>query len=119
MNLICVRFQREGFHKWDNAPDNRAYLRETHRHVFHVEAQVEVHTDEREIEFHDLLCFCKQKFPQGHRGNLGGQSCETLARKLVEEIREAYPKRMVKVSVFEDGEVGAIVRIDVPVHRSQ
>ena len=82
------------------------YLGNSHRHLFYVEAQVEVKHDDREIEFHDLLDFCKSHFFSGEMGPL---SCEMLARDLRQQIVTAYPGRKVIVSVFEDNEVGAIV----------
>lgn len=40
-----------------------------------------------------------------------GKSCETMANDLEEAISEKWDGRGVKVSVFEDGEVGAIVSV--------
>ena len=42
-------------------------------------------------------------------GELGGASCEQVARALCEGVTRRYPGRRVTVSVFEDGEVGARV----------
>lgn len=106
MTEVIVRFTREGFHRWADAPEHRIYLRETHRHLFYVEASLEVFADDREVEFHDFLDFCQLHFPSGDFGN---QSCEMLARGLVEKITRQYPNRRVSVGVFEDGEVGARV----------
>jgi hypothetical protein len=103
---IIVRFAVEGFHQWSDATSRRDYLRALHRHLFHVEASVEVTADDREIEFHDFLDFCRAVFPGG---NMGGQSCEMMARGLVEKITRHYGQRRVTVAVFEDGEVGARV----------
>lgn len=65
---------------------------------------MEVRHEEREIEYHDLLDFCKGHFPGG---DMGTQSCETMARTLATKIAVRYPKRQITVSIFEDGEVGA------------
>lgn len=104
--VAIVRFQKEGFHMWSDAPPARSYLAQRHRHMFHVEAQIALKHDEREIEFHDFLDFCKANFPGGE---LGSQSCETMARKLIDLIYRKWPYRAISVSVFEDSEVGAIV----------
>ena len=106
MAEVIVRFQVEGFHRWPDATPARAYLAQRHRHMFHVEASIDVSHDDREIEFHDLLDFCRVHFPGGE---LGSQSCEQMAAGLAHEITRAYPGRRVMVSVFEDGEVGARV----------
>lgn len=103
---IEVHFQVEGWHNWEGAPTHRAYLATTHRHLFYVTASVEVRQDDREIEFHDFLDFCKENFKGGQ---LGGQSCEMMARGLLEKITARFEGRAVIVKVFEDGEVGAVV----------
>ena len=100
-----IRFEVEGFHKWPDAPYSRAYLNQPHRHVFKVEARIQLRHNEREIEFHDFLDYCKGNFPHG---DLGSMSCETLAEDLLNKITLTYPNRSVRVSVFEDGENGAI-----------
>jgi hypothetical protein len=102
--FVTVRYQVEGFHCWPDAPEHLAYLRARHRHLFHVEAKVEVFADDREIEFHDLLRFCKAHFAGGE---LGSWSCERMASHLADNITARFPGRAVTVSVFEDGEVGA------------
>lgn len=103
---VVIRFVQEGFHRWVNAPELRAYLAQRHRHLFHVEVALQVFDEDREVEFHDLLDFCKAAFPTG---DFGGRSCETLAKDLQNTITCRYPNRQVIVSVFEDGEVGARV----------
>ena len=104
--FAIVRYRAEGFHFWQDAPDSRKYLRERHRHMFHVEAKVEVAHEEREIEYHDLLDFCRATFNGGEQW---GRSCESMAKDLAKKIATRWPGRDVVVSVFEDGEVGATV----------
>lgn len=100
-----VRFSVEGFHNWPEATGRRSYLADRHRHVFGVEVVIELRHNERDIEFHDFLDFCKTSFPSGE---LGGASCETLATDLAQKITAAYSGRAVKVTVLEDGENGSI-----------
>jgi len=105
--LATVRFTSEGLHQWLGAPKNRYYLAFPHRHLFHVEAQVQVFHDDREIEFQDLLDFCLGVFPSG---DLGTSSCEMLAKGLFSKLVSRYgADRYICVSVFEDGEMGATV----------
>ena len=99
-----VRFTVPGFHRWPDAPEHRAYLRNEHRHLFHVEVAVEVTHDDREIEFHDLQKFCRHDFMLS-----GPMSCEMACKHLHDCLETRYPKRKRIVSVFEDGEVGAMV----------
>jgi len=107
MNRFCiVRYQAPGFHNWPDASGERAYLADRHRHLFFVEAKIELNHNEREIEFHDFLDSCKSIFSGGE---LGSSSCETIAENLVEAIQAQWPDRRIGVSVFEDNEVGAYV----------
>jgi len=108
MLRAVVRFRVEGRHHWPEAPIERAYLRYMHRHMFHVEVTITVGHQEREVEYHDLLTFCKKNFPGG---DLGSRSCETMAVELLEKICKEYPDRTYVVSVFEDGENGATVSL--------
>jgi len=101
-----VCFTREGWHCWPAAPEHRAYLRASHRHLFHVEVRITVTHHDREIEYHDLLDFCRGQFPGG---DLGPQSCEALAARLRAAVMQQWPGRRCGVHVFEDGECGAIV----------
>jgi hypothetical protein len=104
-DLISVRYSFVGYHNWPDAPDHRRYLRDRHRHKFEVEARIEITHDDREIEFHDFLDYCKANTPGGDMNN---RSCEMIAKDLIRNIQERYHGRKVSVSVFEDGEVGAI-----------
>lgn len=103
---IEVRYRVEGWHHWPNAPTSRYYLASSHRHLFHVTASVDVTGHDREIEFHDFLDFCKGVFSGGQRG---AQSCEMMAKELLDKITARYGNRAASVSIFEDGEVGAVV----------
>lgn len=104
---IWVRFTVPGFHSWPEAPDHRAYLRNSHRHLFQVAVRTQVDHDDREIEFHDLLDQARADFPGG---DLGRQSCEDMARGLATKLAAHY-RRPFEVSVSEDGEVGASVQV--------
>ena len=48
---IYIQTQFTGYHRWDDAPDCVAFLRNTHRHVFHVKVTVPVQHNDRAIEF--------------------------------------------------------------------
>lgn len=106
MLWALVKFQHPGFHRWPQAPPQRAYLANLHRHNFHVEVKVELHHTEREIEFHDLLDLCKMFFPMCIETQTS--SCENIAVILGHKLRGRYPSRHIQVTVMEDGETGAI-----------
>ena len=105
--FAIVRFAVEGFHNWPNAVPPREYLAARHRHMFHYEVQIGLVHNDREIEFHDFLAFCKDNCM---KGEMGGASCEDMAEALIKKITLRYPGRKVIVKVFEDGEVGAKLR---------
>ena len=54
MTEIFVKLRVPGFHHWPNPSINRAYLGDSHRHLFHLEVSMPVGHSDREVEFHDL-----------------------------------------------------------------
>lgn len=96
----------EGWHCWPEAPDHRAYLRASHRHLFHVTVSLALAHDDREVELHDLMDYCKAHMPPG---DYGRKSAEQLGLDLAEAVADRWPGRSIQVSVYEDGEVGAVV----------
>ncbi len=112
--FIIVRYNFPAFHRWDGAPAGRAYLGEKHRHIFFVEVKLEVFHDDREVEFHDLLDFCKPIIGQttdGQPDDLGSMSCEMIANQIAQTVADTYNERWLFVSVFEDNECGAEVSL--------
>jgi hypothetical protein len=103
-----VRFQAPGFHCYPDAPAEVKYLKSPHRHLFYIEVTIELFNDDRDIEYH---IFNKQvrKFWGEPDQDFESQSCEMLASALRTKVCSFYPNRQIKVSVFEDGENGAIV----------
>lgn len=102
---IFVTWSFEGFHRWPDAPPERAYLATLHRHLFQCQASVTVEHDDREVEFHDLLDVCRTVSTiEGEH-----ESCEMIANRVHAAIDARYPGRSVTVSVSEDGECGAVV----------
>lgn len=105
--FITVKFTAPGWHRWPAAPESRAYLREQHRHLFHVAVSMEVDHNERQVEFHDLLDVVRPAFGEG---DFGAASCETLASALIERLHGIYGRtRRISVHVSEDDECGATV----------
>ena len=86
--FIFVTFQKEGIHKYPDAPEGVEFLRHPHRHLFHFRVDIEVFHDDRDIE-------------------LDYRSCEMMADDLAEYIHKHHPERDLKITVSEDGENGA------------
>lgn len=106
---IWVTFQKEGFHNYPGAPDEVAFLRDRHRHIFHFRVQIAVFHDDRDIEFILFKRELEGLFDSGAM-EINHKSCEMLARDLIEYIHEKYSGRYIEVSVSEDGENGAVVQ---------
>ena len=100
---VYVKFTFEGLHKWKDAPENTSFLRNLHRHIFHVVVKVQVFENDREIEFYELLKYCKSIFTLDELA-----SCESMAQMLGYKITQRYPDRRVIVDISEDNENGAI-----------
>lgn len=102
--VYCTVFF-EGIHCWPTCPfEEVKYLRDPHRHIFHIKAFKQVFHDDRDVEFimlkHKVEDYLKVTFPQGQ---MGATSCEMLGRDLMEQFD------LIEVDVSEDGENGAFI----------
>ena len=106
MIWAVVKVQKEGFHFWKDAPEKTKFLRNKHRHIFHITVYIEQMHNERDVEYIDFKKWLEQNIPVIN----GPQSCETIAshiKKLVEvKFRNS---RKVKVQVMEDNENGVLI----------
>lgn len=113
MTSVWCTFTRVGFHCWPMAAEvlpNRVYLADRHRHLFHVRVEVPVMHDERDVEFHELRDYAETWWPSD--GELGALSCETIARQVADYVLGKWLLPWIQVMVSEDGEAGAVVRIE-------
>lgn len=108
---IVARFQVPGVHRWkDCSIDEVSYLKHEHRHLFHFEARMHVGHPDREEEFICLGADLKNQVlkhwyrPHLNLCDFGLMSCETIGQWLL----SSFPK-LTQVSVFEDGENGAVI----------
>lgn len=115
-STVFCRTQFEGIHCWPDAPKEVYYLRSPHRHIFNVEVEIDVETNDREIEFimlkHEVdgwinNAIVTQKEREGRVWDLGSTSCECLANSLANFLHAKYQGREIWVEVNEDGENGA------------
>lgn len=98
----------EGFHSWDDAPDEVDFLRDEHRHEFHVKLTVVVDHDDRDIEF-ILLKRALEEYIEDTLSRFD-YSCEQYARSIAEWAANTYDQPAT-ADVSEDGENGAVVTI--------
>ncbi|TFH02544.1 MAG: hypothetical protein E4H14_17555 [Candidatus Thorarchaeota archaeon] len=95
----------EAIHNWPGCPfDEVAYLRDPHRHIFHIKAYKRVFHDDRDVEFimlkHEIERYLKTTYSDGV---FGAKSCEMLGRELMEKFD------LCQVEVSEDNENGAVL----------
>lgn len=118
--FIYVTTQFEDMHSYPNAPEEVAFLRNPHRHMFHVKATIEVTHLDRELEFIlvkrdiDKMCQAIKEIDTP-----AVKSCERIATRLAIAISDKYSwiidengferARAIIVEVNEDGENGAKV----------
>lgn len=112
LTLVYAQVKIEGRHFWDSAPVEVIYLRNPHRHIFHIKAAVQVKHDDRDVEFimlgHRITAWLKMRYPIYGFGaddmlDFGESSCEMIARELLDRFD------LYSCEVSEDGENGAIV----------
>ena len=100
-----TRFQ--GLHCWPEAPHSVDYLRNLHRHEFHVMVKCIV-TKDRGIEFITLKEKVDEYIPKLAKSWPVSISCEMMAKSIGDSFKysaDDYP--VVSVEVSEDGENGA------------
>jgi len=110
---VYCSLQLEGIHNWPNCPHEEvAYLRNNHRHMFHIKTWVDVGHDDRDVEFiifkHQVEEYLINKYGMNEELGIrvcefGPMSCEMIARELIEHFN------LSRCEVSEDGENGAIV----------
>jgi hypothetical protein len=105
---VTVRWTFDGWHHWPDAPSHRAYLADSHRHLFHAAVTISVAHDNRDVEFHDLQDTAKACTPPGR--DWKDWSCERIAEHVASQISREVDGP-IAVSIGEDGECDATVTI--------
>jgi len=102
---IVIKFSFPAIHSWPECPfSDVGYLKEPHRHVFHVTMKFDVTHDDREIEFIRKKTEVESDIRQRWANqDLKKMSCEMMAEELAIKYGASF------VSVFEDDENGAEV----------
>lgn len=106
---VWIRTTFNAIHYWPDAPDTvmGRFLRNPHRHCFHVELHKGVEHDNRDIEFLELQrnvrMYCREQIGGPSFLSPTNKSCEMIAQELLDK----FDADMVLVS--EDGENGAVV----------
>jgi hypothetical protein len=100
---VLARFQIEGFHCWPEAPEVVSFLRQRHRHLFHVELEQWVTHTDRDVEIIMLrrrgIEVLASEF--GYPCEFRRYSCEQIAEYLLRHLQ------LSRCTVLEDNENGA------------
>jgi hypothetical protein len=117
---IIVRTEFFAKHRWNQAPDRRAYLRVPHAHAFRVQLEVAVTHDDRDVEFHDLREWLDDRIRQSIKPEglvvpgppaIETWSCETWAGVIIKQAQvEGY--NAIACEVWEDHAFGARVELE-------
>lgn len=109
MKFIKVRTQFEGFHCWKEAPALVSFLRNKHRHLFKVEAMIEVFENDRELEYFMVKQFLDELITEYIVSMEETESCEMMAECFLDYLEAKYRSRRIQVEVSEDGENSSLV----------
>ena len=118
--MIWVTFRREGIHCYPAAANDPnlatgdeydvSFLASPHRHIFHFRVSIEVHHNDRDIEFIQFKRYCESLYSDDKKVlELNNRSCEMIADDLYLQIAARYPNRDVHIEVSEDGENGCLI----------
>jgi len=109
---VYCTLQVEGQHCWPECPFVEVeYLRDLHRHLFHIKAIKKVTHDDRDVEFIMLKHKIENYFYENYFNediqmmSFGSMSCEMIAKELITKFN------LLRCDVSEDGENGAIVSV--------
>ena len=106
MIWAVIKLQKEGYHYWKDAPEETNFLRNRHRHIFHITVSVEQNHNSRDVEYIAFKNWLEGVIPVID----GPQSCETIASHIKKLVETHFNNsRKVKVQVMEDNENGALV----------
>lgn len=117
---IWVTFQKEGIHCYPAASTDPqlatgdqydvSFLGSPHRHIFHFRVSIDVHHNDRDIEFIQFKRWLENLY-SGNQSvlQLDYKSCEMIADDLYLQIASKYPGRAVGIEVSEDGENGCFI----------
>jgi hypothetical protein len=101
ITFVWITTQFVGYHRWKDAPEEVDFLRNWHRHIFHVRVGVEVSALNREVEFFILKKKVDEFLKGAYEGKTFEASCEMIANVILNQFKASV------VTVSEDNENGA------------
>lgn len=116
VTTVTCKTSFEGIHRFAEAPEEVAYLRVPHRHIFNVEVEMDVFHDDREVEFimlkHKVDAYIRAYLDVNGVWQMDTLSCEQVAQMLMNYLEQQFDQsaqRDIVISVLEDNENGATV----------
>ena len=104
VNMIWITTQFEGFHKYPDAPEDVAFLKNLHRHMMKLKVSISVKHNDREIEFFQFKRFVESLIKNN---SFDYKSLEMISDDLHKLINKKYPNREIWIELSEDGENGS------------
>lgn len=103
----------EGLHFWKEAPEHLDYLKNKHRHIFHIICEWEVTDENRQIEIIETQHMVEKYFDKYYNQkyslcDFDNMSCEQICSELLEQYSNEGLK---KVTTLEDGYGGAVCQV--------
>ena len=87
---ICVKTQFISQHRWKDAPDEVAFLRNYHRHIFYVDVQIPVAHSDREKEFFMVKKRLNNYIADKWANTKFEASCEMIAEDIIKNFLIPY-----------------------------
>lgn len=107
MLFAKITAQFEGIHYWKDAKGDESFLKNPHRHIFHIIVYIEQFHNDRDIEY---IAF-KRWLNKNASKKIDYKSCEMIAEDLARKIKRKYGNRKLKIEVTEDNENGCILEL--------
>lgn len=120
--FVGVSYSFKATHNWPEASQlagqQVAFLESRHRHTFFLDVEMQVHHDDRDVEFfvlqgqvRDIVHNLYGASWDGLVYNLGRKSCETIGLEILGELRKLHPHAGdISMRVSEDNEVWARIQ---------
>lgn len=105
---ITVRTEFVGFHRWKDAPDAVAFLREYHRHKFGVVVFIRTDHSDRQLEFFIVKKKVDEYVQKVYHDSRFDLSCEAVAETIGRQLIKHHKLPVFMVKVDEDGENGGV-----------
>lgn len=103
-SYIWITTSFEGYHSYKDAPDEVSFLKNKHRHIFHIKVWIEIFHNDRDIEFILFKRFVDNFIKDNDFNN---HSCEMISDDLYKYIIAKYSNRQIQIEVSEDNENGS------------